>query len=108
MDLRTDTASFYDLFNTQTDDVDFYRDRLPGPDARVLELGCGTGRVLVPLARCCGYLRGVEQSAAMLARCRDRLRLRSQANAWRMSAASRAIESRAPRDRRGGRFAWRA
>ena len=38
---------------------------LLGPDDRVLELGCGTGRISFPLARAGVSLIGVDRSAAM-------------------------------------------
>src|SRR2546422_1167835 len=41
--------------------------------ATVLELGCGTGRVLLPLARAGHDVTGIDASAAMLARCRAKL-----------------------------------
>ena len=40
---------------------------------RCLELGCGTGRVLFPLAAACGSIYGLERSPAMLARCLQKL-----------------------------------
>jgi len=36
----------------------------------VLELGCGSGRVLLPIARAGGAITGVDSSHAMLERCR--------------------------------------
>ena len=74
LDIRAQAARFYDLEDDPFDgrDIEFYR-RLVSPATRVLELGCGTGRVLVPLAVHCGYIHGVDASEAMLARCRDRL-----------------------------------
>ncbi len=39
----------------------------------MLELGCGTGRVLVPLAASCGYIHGLDLSPAMVAICRTKL-----------------------------------
>jgi SAM-dependent methyltransferase len=44
----------------------------PAP-RRVLELGCGAGRVLVPLAEAGHELTGIDRDAAALAACRDRL-----------------------------------
>src|SRR5437879_12010831 len=41
--------------------------------ATVLELGCGTGRVLLPLARAGHDVSGIDASAAMLARWRAKL-----------------------------------
>jgi SAM-dependent methyltransferase len=57
-------------------DVAFYVDeaaRVGGDHGKVLELGCGTGRVLLPIARSGHDVMGVDASPAMLARCRARL-----------------------------------
>jgi SAM-dependent methyltransferase len=55
-------------------DVAFYvreAERSGGP---VLELGCGTGRILVPIARAGCTVTGLDGSREMLARCEARLR----------------------------------
>jgi SAM-dependent methyltransferase len=39
----------------------------------VLELGCGTGRVLLPLAAAAAYLHGLDRSKAMIAICQRKL-----------------------------------
>ena len=47
-------APFYDWENARTlgrKDVPFWRRAAPGARGRVLELGCGTGRISLPLAR---------------------------------------------------------
>jgi SAM-dependent methyltransferase len=70
-------APFYDWENARTlgrRDIEFWRrlaDEAAGP---VLELGCGTGRVLVPLARAGVSVVGVDRSAPMLDRARRRIR----------------------------------
>src|SRR5206468_5141617 len=64
-------APFYDWENARTfgrRDVPFWRRLASSADGRVLELGCGTGRVSLPLARSGVRLVGVDRSAAMLAR----------------------------------------
>src|SRR5437773_986382 len=64
-------APFYDWENARTlgrRDVSFWRRVARTADGRVLELGCGTGRVSVPLARAGVDLVGVDRSAPMLAR----------------------------------------
>jgi len=71
-DYRADAAYYYDLSPAQPDDVPFYLD-LVGPMTEVLELGCGTGRVLVPLAGRVALIHGVDHSPGMSARCRQRL-----------------------------------
>jgi SAM-dependent methyltransferase len=58
---------------TVPNDIPFYRSKIPSPSARILELGCGTGRVLLPLANSCGYIHGIEKSAAMLSICQEKL-----------------------------------
>jgi ubiquinone/menaquinone biosynthesis C-methylase UbiE len=73
-DARAAVAEFYDVEPDFPADVPFYRKLIPRPDARVLELGCGTGRVLVELAPHCGSIVGVDASQAMLAICRRRLK----------------------------------
>jgi SAM-dependent methyltransferase len=58
---------------TIPDDIAFYPARLPSSDAAILELGCGTGRVLLPLAAVCSFIHGIDRSQAMLACCRQKL-----------------------------------
>lgn len=72
-DIPENAARYYDLSPENPGDVPFYRRRIPSPQARVLELGCGTGRVLVPLAETCRRIVGVDVSKAMLALCRHKL-----------------------------------
>jgi len=72
-DIRAAAAQYYDANPTIPDDLAFYRARLPSADAAVLELGCGTGRVLLPLAAASGYIHGIDRSPAMLARCLQKL-----------------------------------
>lgn len=72
-DPRAQAARYYDFIPTAPDDLAFYQGRIPSPEASVLELGCGTGRVLVPLSQSCDYIQGVDSSAAMLAICRRKL-----------------------------------
>jgi ubiquinone/menaquinone biosynthesis C-methylase UbiE len=77
-------APFYDWENARTmgrRDLQFWkRFVLERPDGRSkasqrsLELGCGTGRLLIPLARTVPGMVGVDFSAAMLARARLRLK----------------------------------
>src|SRR5262245_34760680 len=64
-------APFYDWENARTlgrKDVPFWRDVATNSRGRVLELGCGTGRVSLPLARAGVDLVGVDRSAPMLER----------------------------------------
>ena len=64
-------APFYDWENAQTlgrRDVPFWRRVASNTRGRVLELGCGTGRVSRPLARAGVNLVGIDRSAPMLER----------------------------------------
>jgi SAM-dependent methyltransferase len=72
-DIRAAAAQYYDANPTIPDDIAFYTARLPSANASVLELGCGTGRVLLPLAAACGAIYGMDRSPAMLARCVQKL-----------------------------------
>ncbi len=71
-----DYAPFYDWENAQTmgrRDVTFWRRVARETAGPILELGCGTGRVSLPVARDGARIVGVDRSAAMLARARKRL-----------------------------------
>ena len=70
-------APFYDWENTQTvgrRDVAFWTRLAAAQKGAVLELGCGTGRITVPVARQGANIVGIDRSAEMLARGRQRLR----------------------------------
>jgi SAM-dependent methyltransferase len=54
-------------------DVGFYVDAASESGGPVLELGCGTGRVLIPTARAGVEITGVDLSPGMLAVCRRSL-----------------------------------
>jgi SAM-dependent methyltransferase len=66
-----------DVYDVTTDpyshtDVPFYQALAAGAGGAVLELGCGSGRVLVPCAEAAGEAWGVDSSPAMLALAADR------------------------------------
>lgn len=73
MDIRARAAAYYDAGHFPFDDVPFYLARIPSASAHLLELGCGTGRVLVPLTAHCEYIQGVDISAGMLEICKRKL-----------------------------------
>ena len=80
-------------------DVDFFVDLAKESRGPVLELGCGTGRVLIPTAKAGVDVVGLDLSPEMLAVCRQRL-----------SQESEAVQSRAQlvqRDMRQFEFAQR-
>lgn len=72
-----DYADFYDWENARTlgrRDVPFWLRMTAAVEGPVLELGCGTGRVTMPLAHEGVRIVGVDRSAEMLARARRRVR----------------------------------
>jgi len=69
-------AAFYDWENAQTvqrRDVAFWQRLAAAAEGDVLELGCGTGRVSLPVAKHGTPLIGIDRSAPMLARARRRV-----------------------------------
>jgi SAM-dependent methyltransferase len=80
-----DDAILYDWeYRRRRQDVAFYRmlaDERGGP---ILDAGCGTGRLLMPLARDGHQVVGVDRAPAMLARA-----------AWRLGRAGRVVRARA-------------
>lgn len=76
IDIREEAAKYYDL---QPDpfsgkDINFYIAHLSSKDSTVLEIGCGTGRVLIPLAKHCKHIVGIDISESMIAQCKQRLK----------------------------------
>ncbi len=89
-------ARFYDLSHDKlTEDIPFVL-RLAGESGGpVLEIGCGSGRLLAPLARAGLDVTGVDLSAEMLARARLRLAAEPpdvQARVRLVSADVRALQ----------------
>jgi SAM-dependent methyltransferase len=73
-----DYAPFYDWENARTlgrRDVAFWQRLARGVTGRVLELGCGTGRIALPLARSKVRLVGIDRSEPMLQRALRRARV---------------------------------
>lgn len=61
----------YDLEHaTYDDDLDLYLPLARAASQSVLELGCGSGRLLIPLARAGSEVTGLDSSPPMLARAR--------------------------------------
>lgn len=54
-------------------DVEFFVDEALAANGPVLEIGCGTGRVLIPVARAGVTITGIDSSSAMLDRCREKV-----------------------------------
>jgi SAM-dependent methyltransferase len=69
------TAEFYDYIGPYRDrqDITFWVDTARDSGGPVLEVGCGTGRVLIPIARAGVEIVGLDLSPFMLAVCRANL-----------------------------------
>jgi SAM-dependent methyltransferase len=68
-------AEYYDLLSTYVGrpDLDFYLEYTGAATGKTLELGCGTGRVLIPMASAGYEIVGLDLSEYMLAKCRENL-----------------------------------
>jgi SAM-dependent methyltransferase len=73
-------AEFYDEipFVKDRGDLTFYLDEAKQSGGPILELGCGTGRVLLPIAEAGHRVCGLDLSPCMLEKCREKLRGSSQ------------------------------
>jgi SAM-dependent methyltransferase len=93
-------APFYDWENARTlgrRDVPFWRNLAVHAGGPVLELGCGTGRISIPLGRAGVPLVGIDRSAPMLARARQRVkRLRLQSTVRLVRGDIRHLPFRVP------------
>jgi ubiquinone/menaquinone biosynthesis C-methylase UbiE len=72
-----DYARFYDWENAQTmgrRDIGFWQRMAARTKGPILELGCGTGRVALPVAKDGATLVGIDRSETMLARARRKAR----------------------------------
>ena len=67
-------ARYYDIVHSSlTADREYVLGLARGAGGPILELGCGTGRLLLPLARAGHAVTGIDNTPAMLARARTRL-----------------------------------
>jgi len=75
--LYSNTAQFYDLAVDRNPaiaaDIEFYKKIIP-PQARVLEIGCGTGRIAITLYQHRCLVTGIDLSESMLAEFTKKLR----------------------------------
>ena len=72
-----DYAAYYDWENAQTvgrRDIAFWQRMAAPVKGAVLELGCGTGRVAIPVAQTGATVVGIDRSESMIARGRQRVR----------------------------------
>ena len=73
IDIRLDVARYYDYNPGFPKDILFYVENIPSQKTNVLELGCGTGRVIVPLSQYCKSICGIDLSDIMIAICEEKL-----------------------------------
>ena len=66
------SSEFYD-YHAKRGDVEFYVDFAQKSVGTVLEIGCGTGRILIPTARAGVSITGLDNSVEMLDICRSKL-----------------------------------
>ena len=67
-DIYDDVYSFVD------NDIDFYRNKSDQLGGNILEIGCGTGRVTIPLLANGYDVTGVDSSTKMLAKFQSKIR----------------------------------
>ena len=68
-------AEIYDpVFSYVVDDIPFYVEEATRAGGAVLELGCGTGRVSIPIAQAGVDVVGIDSSSTMLTRAREKSR----------------------------------
>lgn len=74
----TQAAKFYDLFGSKND-LEFYRELALKSGDKALELGVGTGRVAIPLARAGLRVVGIDTSIHMLRVAKEKLAKETEA-----------------------------
>lgn len=74
------TAQYYDHVGlyVSRQDVQFWVDEAQTSGGPALELGCGTGRILMPTAKAGVEITGLDISESMLATCREKLQLETK------------------------------
>jgi SAM-dependent methyltransferase len=78
IDTHDEYAPIADLYDSVTpyrdrSDVEFFVDAARNAGGSVLEVGCGTGRILIPTARANIEIVGLDLSSSMLQICRERV-----------------------------------
>lgn len=66
------SSEFYD-YHAKRGDVQFYVNSAVESGGAVLEIGCGTGRLLIPAAKAGVHITGLDKSEEMLEICRKKL-----------------------------------
>ena len=70
-------AELYDLTYSNRKDIDFFVDYSLRMKGRTLELGCGTGRIMIPTALSGCEITGLDISSYMLRKCQEKLEKQS-------------------------------
>ena len=67
-------ARYYDLFFPELDETEllFYQKHIASCASPALEIGCGTGRLLLPLLERGVVVEGVDYSTEMLVQCKQK------------------------------------
>jgi len=86
-------ASFYDALFDKVDDIPLYQEYAIKADGPVLECGCGTGRVAIPLARAGANVVGIDINEKMLAIAREKLSMESPEVQLRVKLAKADMRS---------------
>lgn len=74
MSFYSTVARFYDAENAdKTDDIAFYLELAEDHSDPILDIGCGSGRVVLPLAQAGYRVHGIDNNQAMLQRAQDRV-----------------------------------
>ena len=95
-------AELYDEFWNQEDldDIPFFLHLAQTVEGPLLDAGCGSGRVLVPLAQAGLEVTGIDSSPAMVERCRANLEAAAtQRGPGRRSPREMPASCRTPRSR---------
>ncbi|MCD4786246.1 MAG: class I SAM-dependent methyltransferase [Candidatus Eremiobacteraeota bacterium] len=72
-------AEYYDYVPVYENrkDIDFYKKYARDSEGEILEMGCGTGRILIPIARAGRNITGLDLSDYMLERCKEKVKKES-------------------------------
>jgi len=81
-------AYIYEQQVIQADEVAFILDTVGNDPKRILEVACGGGRILAPLARAGHIVTGFDSDKAMLERCELKIKPLSNANCYYADAVA--------------------
>ncbi|MXY46787.1 MAG: methyltransferase domain-containing protein, partial [Chloroflexi bacterium] len=88
-----DWASIYDaVYSYVVEDIPFYVEEAVRSGAPVLELGCGTGRIAIPVAQSGVDIVAIDSSSAMLERARSKSESAHTSNLTLLQADMRDFE----------------